>query len=430
MRKNLGYLSAFYLVQGLPFGFQAKALPMYLRTSGVSLTHIGFAQALAMPWMLKALWAPVVDRYGSPTFGRRRSWIAPMQAAIALSCLAAALVPPDSGLVALLVLVLLMNLFAATMDIAVDGLAVDVLSEEHLGYGNIAQVVGYKLGMLAGGGLLVWMAEETGVGWRGLFTSMAAVVALVLLATLRFREPPPTSGPERQTVGEVLRALGRAMKVPGAGWLLLFIGTYKLGESMADSMFTPFLVDAGFEETQIALWQGVYSMVFSIAGSFAGGVLASRTSLFGAVALTATLRAVSVGGEWWLSVVTPTAGSVIAVTCTESFCGGALTTAMFAFMMSRVDRRIGGTHYTVLATVEVLGKTPAAWLSGVFADRWGFPAVFGAATVLSVAFLGLLLPLQKARVRSHEQTVDAAGREPEPEGGVEGQHQPEDDVAP
>ena len=69
--------------------------------------------------------------------------------------------------------------------------------------------------------------------------------------------------------------------------------------------------------------------------------------------LRSRLRAVPVAGEWWLSTVTPTEGKVIAVTSAEHFFGGALTTAMFAFMMSRVDRQIGATHYTVLAAIEV-----------------------------------------------------------------------------
>lgn len=102
-------------------------------------------------------------------------------------------------------------------------------------------------------------------------------------------------------------------------------------------------------------------------------------------------------GEWWLSVVDATPHRVLAVTCAEHFFGGALTTAMFAFMMSRVDRRIGATHYTLLATVEVWGKLPAAWASGVIAQASSYPVLFALATVLSVAFLALLVPLSRSR---------------------------------
>lgn len=398
--RKLAILGCLYLVQGLPFGFQSSALQLYLIDRGVSLTGVGFASALALPWMLKILFAPFVESYYSKRWGRRRSWILPMQTGLASTCLAAAFVPADDALFVLLGLVFLMNLFAATMDIAVDGLAIDLLEERELGYGNIAQVVGYKIGMLTGGGLLVWASAY--VGWAGLFTAMAAVVASVLLIMFFVREPgrpirgtsdaddPPTS------MGELLRLLLDAMKVPSMAWMLVFVATYKLGESMADSMFKPFLYTTGFDKEAIALWVVTWGMGFSIAGSFFGGLLASRTTIMRAVAITAVLRAVSVGGEWWLSTHVPTQGEVIVVTAAEQLCGGALTTAMFALMMSRVDPRIGATHYTLLATVEVAGKAPGPLLSGLVADTWGLPTMFAAATILSVAFLALLWPMARA----------------------------------
>src|SRR5688500_8104916 len=156
LARRLAILWVLYFVQGLPFGFQATALPVYLREAGVSLVGIGLVTALALPWSLKLFWAPLVDRFGSRRLGRRRSWILPLQLGLAASCAAAAAVRPTDGLTPLLLLVLAMNLFAATLDIAVDGLAVDVLALPELGQGNVAQVVGYKMGMLTGGGLLVW----------------------------------------------------------------------------------------------------------------------------------------------------------------------------------------------------------------------------------------------------------------------------------
>lgn len=402
--RKLGVLWTLYFIQGLPYGFQATALPVYLRDAGMSLTGIGLATALALPWMLKVFWAPLVDRYGSARFGRRRSWILPLQVLLAASCAAAAFVTPDQRLTEVLLLVLLMNLFAATLDIAVDGLAVDLLELPELGHGNIAQVVGYKAGMLTGGGLLVWASGR--IGWDGLFFAMAGLVAASLLVTLGYRERhhadphQPGSPLVHPRLGEVMALLTRSLRSRSALWLLLFIGTYKLGESMADTMFKPFLVDAGFGREQIGLWVGTWGMLFSIVGSFAGGILASRIPLLQAVAVTAALRALPVAGEWWLSVVEPTRERVLAVTCAEHLFGGALTTALFAYMMSRVDRRIGATHYTLLAAVEVWGKLPAAWASGAIAQATSYPVLFALATVLSVAFLGLLVPLFRARPAS------------------------------
>jgi hypothetical protein len=173
-------------------------------------------------------------------------------------------------------------------------------------------------------------------------------------------------------------------------------------------MFKPFLVDHGFAREQIGLWVGTWGMLFSIAGSVAGGLLAGRVPLLRAVAITAALRALPVGAEWWLSLVRVTPLRVVSVTCVEHFFAGALTTAMFAYMMSRVDRRIGATHYTLLATVEVWGKLPAAALSGVVAQATGYAALFGISTVLSAAFLWLLLPIARQKQAAAEPLAGPA----------------------
>jgi MFS family permease len=409
--RKLAILSSLYLVQGLPFGFQSSALQLYLLDEGVSLTGIGFASALALPWMLKILVAPFVDRYYAARWGRRRSWILPMQAGLASTCLAAAMVPPGDGLVVLLALVFAMNAFAATMDIAVDGLAIDLLDSKELGYGNIAQVVGYKLGMLIGGGVLVWASAS--VGWGPCFAGMGALVLLVSALTLAMREPVAVRGTGEaeedvpETLGGLVEILVKAVRVPSMAWLLLFVATYKLGESMADSMFKPYLYGAGLSKEDIGLWVVSAGMAFSIAGSFAGGILASRTNLLRAVAITAILRALAVGGEWWLSTHVPTLTEVVVVTAAEQVFGGALTTAMFALMMSRVDARIGATHYTLLATVEVAGKAPGPFFSGLIADTFGLPATFALATGLSVLFLGLLWPVARATARAREPATSA-----------------------
>jgi PAT family beta-lactamase induction signal transducer AmpG len=390
-------LSALYFVQGLPFGFQATALPVLLREGGASLTVVGFAGALALPWLLKPLWAPLVDRYHWPSLGRRRSWLLPMQALLALAAVAAGLW--GDRLVVLMAIVLVMNLFAATLDIAVDGLAIDVLSRRDLGVGNTAQVVGYKLGMLTGGGLLMWATAL--IGQRHSMFIMAALICVVLFASWRFREPmhsDPTSGPAIASVSQVLASLLRALRASGGGWLLLVVASYKLGESMSDAMFKPFVLDAGFSKAQIGLWLGTWGMLFSITGSAAGGLLATRWSLLPALRLVAVARVVPLAAQWWLATrVEVHADAIIVITCAEHLFGGALTTVMFALMMSRVDKRIGATHYTALAAIEVLGKMPSAWLSGTVAQHAGYAALFALATIISLAFLALLPGLAKER---------------------------------
>lgn len=418
--KKLLVLSALYFAQGLPFGFQATALPAYLRQEGLSLTSIGFLGLLTVPWSLKVLWAPLVDRYELPGLGRRLSWILPMQGLMALCAGLAALLPPSGFLPVLLGLVLLMNFCAATQDIAVDGLAVELLSGAELGPGNAAQVVGYKLGMLTGGGLLVWASGQ--LGWQGLFVGMALLLLLVMGVAVWGVERPASvsesgaeaevarspsapaslaSGPapqetsQRLALDAVWMRLKAALVVPGTGWLLLFIGTYKLGESMVDVMFKPFLVDAGYTPAQLGLWMGTYGMGASLLGSMLGGWASLRLGRWEAVAVASVLRVGPLALQWWLSLSLPTEQLVILSTLLEHLFGGMLTSAVFAFMMSTVDKEIGGTHYTLLATVEVIGKLPSAWLAGLLAQQLGYSPLFLLGTGLSALFLLVLFPLRR-----------------------------------
>jgi len=373
-----------YLSQGLPFGFQATALPVYLRTQNVSLSHIGFATLLAAPWLFKALWAPLVDRFGSSKIGRRKSWIIPLQILLFISIIFASFCDPQKDLAVLLTAVFFMNLFAATQDIAVDGLAVDLLGPSELGLGNSAQVVGYKTGMLVSGGLLVWMSGF--IGWDGLFLTMSLISLLPLPFILFYRETPQPHNHKKTDLdlSKIIRNLINTFRSSDSVMFILFILSYKFGETMVDVMFKPFLVDSGFTASQIGLWVGTWGMGASICGSLAGGLLASRLSIIRALSITLALRVIPLVSEWWLTIIQPSDFSVISVTVAEHFIGGMLTTVMFAFMMSRVNRQIGATHYTVLASLEVLGKFPGAWGSGLIAESIGYFGLFGLGAVLSL----------------------------------------------
>lgn len=388
-RSHLGLLWLLYFAQGLPFGFQATALPVLLREGRASLTLISLTGLVAAPWVLKPLWAPWVDRSS-----QRKRWLLPTQGLLALSVAGAGLVH-ETNLWGLLAAVLVINLFAATLDIAVDGLAVDVLATEELGVGNAAQVVGYKLGMIVGGGLLLYASSH--VGHREGMFGMAGLILAVLAVTWRFDEPPRAAR-ARQPVsyGGAMKRLWATFRAPQTRWVAIAAISYKAGEAMADTMFKPFVVDAGFTRDQIGLWIGTWGMAFSLVGSLSGGWLASRWPIMRALAVCAVLRVLPLVGQIWLATsASVDADALIAITCAEHLLGGALTTTMFAMMMSAVDREIGATHFTALAALEVIGKGACGMASGPITEQLGYVTTFSVAVFLSIAFL-LVLPRLRA----------------------------------
>lgn len=405
--KNLSVLAMLYFVQGLPFGFQSKGLKLALTALGLSMTTITLASALSLPWSLKPLIAPFVDRHGSPTFGRRKSWIVPLQGALGLTCIAAAFCPPDARLFALLVCVLFMNVFAATQDVPVDGLAVDLLGERDLGVGNAVQVSGYKVGMIIGGSVLV--SQLPTLGWKGMFFVMAGLCFAVMIATIFVHEPVSSHAAEHAGASMSWKELGqRAKKIvdsSSARWLLVFVATYKAGEALADQVFEPWLVRVAGYEMHVAAGFAGWGMAGSLLGSAVGAVIATRYRLLTAVGIAAAVRSLPIFGMWAMvaGLYAPSPRDIIVLTTFEHFFAGMLTTAMFAYMMSRVDKRIGATHFTLLAAVELVGKAVPGLAAGALVDSLGWSPVFLIAAIFSLVFVGLVPVLNATSASASQQ---------------------------
>lgn len=400
---KLGLLSLLYFVQGLPFGFQSKGLKLLLADDkSVPMTAVTLLGLLSLPWSFKPLWAPLVDRYGSARFGRRKSWIVPLMLLLALSLAAAGFTPYPEYLVPLLGVVLLMNVFASMQDVPVDGLAVDLLSEHELGAGNAAQVSAYKIGMAVGGSIFIGLLLPR-LGWKPAFLGLAAIAVIATLAMLRVNEGgrANTEAPaERPTFREIARRSWQLVAKPGGVWLVLFVATYKMGEALSDSVFEPYLQRVLLFSKEDVAGFALVGQLGSLAGSIAGGVVAARTSLLKAVGVTSAIRALSLIAMWALAagLLPPTPNVITAITGLEHFFAGLVTTCMFAFMMSKVDRSVAATHFTLLAAIEVAGKSPTGLASGALVEWLGWAPVFLIGALLSWAFLGLLLPMRERPV--------------------------------
>lgn len=243
--KNVVFLTFLYFIQGLPYGLQARFLPVYFRSHGMSLTDISMFKLLLTPWMLKALWAPFVDKYGT-----KKSWLSWSMVGLVFTCLAGAFTPLKT-IIPLACVLFLFNLLTSTQDIAVDGIAIYILSESELGYGNIAQVVGYKFGSIFGGGVLTWLSDY--LEWSSLLFSLAVVYVISLL-NVAFLVSPTDQGqkdtdkkasPEKEALRRrpqkswFIQHFIEIFQSPGTLWMMGFVLLYKLGEvTCTDKMET------------------------------------------------------------------------------------------------------------------------------------------------------------------------------------------------
>ncbi|NKY34192.1 MFS transporter [Nocardia speluncae] len=375
---TLVLLAGLYFAQGLPYGFFTQALPVVLRESGFSLIEISATGVLFAPWALKFLWAPYVDRYGT-----RRKWLLSLQLTSSAIVFGLACLDLSSSLRWLLIGIAVVNAVSATQDIATDGLAVQLLGPRERGLGNGIQVGAYRIGMIVGGGALLWLFALA--GWRSLFAAMAI---LLLLTTIPVWWLPRSATPPEQKASSsrpatLTTSWWQRLRRPGMLAFILLIGGFKFGDSMGSAMVGPFMSDAGLTLGQIALVKGVLSSAGALAGAALGGWLCFRYGrrhalLIGGITQTASLvlyllASLGIGGF----------GLIVTASLAEHILGGAATVAVFTLMMDASDRDHAGSDYTLLACAVVTVQGVAGFAAGTVGELLGYPALFGSSLVLS-----------------------------------------------
>ncbi|SFF54694.1 Predicted arabinose efflux permease, MFS family [Fontimonas thermophila] len=372
-------LGSLYLAQGLPYGFFTQALPVLLREQGLSLTAIGATSLLFAPWALKFAWASLVDHIGT-----YRQWLLVLQLAAVAVALAIGSFDLTGTLGLLLLVLFVFNLIAATQDIATDGLAVRLLSPVERGLGNGLQVGGYRLGMILGGGLLLWVFAR--YGWTAMCLTMAGLLACTVIPVLGLRTPPahrPGAAPPAWR--QLMAGWWMRLRRPGIPTFIALICVYKFGNSMGSGMVGPYLHDMGMGKEQIALIKGTLGSAATLAGAALGGWLTwrlgRRTALLVAGLLEAGALAVYALTSFGIGGL-----SGVAIACVaEHLLGGMAVVALFTLMMDACAPDHASTDYTLLACALVLGHGAATISGGWLAEHAGYRALFASATVISAA---------------------------------------------
>ena len=389
-------LASLYCAQGLPSGLLAHSLPVLLRQHGVDLALIGLLKLLALPWLLKALWAPWIDRMASRRLGHHRGWILPLQLTVIGILAGLALLGPQwlfgSGMWLLLGLLLLINLAAATQDIATDGLTVRLLPERWRGLGNSLQVGGYKIGMLvSGSGLLLFVDQ---LGWALSLGLVAGLLVLMTLPIARFDErrrlPFQPALAEPAGPGLLLRHYRGLLLQPGMGLWLAVLLAFKLGDALGSPMIKPMLVDQAWSNAALGQLT-LLSSLAGIGGALLGGLLYARLGALRALLLGGLLQAIGIAAMALLVGQGAQIGLVYGVSLFEQTADGLSTVALFAAMMRQCRAEHEGADFTLQASVQLLLAGLVGASSGWLAQQLGFAGLFTWAGLLGLLALPLVL---------------------------------------
>jgi PAT family beta-lactamase induction signal transducer AmpG len=384
---------------GLPRLLVYSTLSFWLMEAGLEIESVGLFAATALPYNLKFLWAPLLDRVPLPLvgsrFGLRRGWLLVLQVALLVAIAALAVTEPAARPVGCAIAAIVVAAVSASQDVVIDAYRVEILEDDEQGAGAAAAVFGYRLGMLVASAGALYLAAWSG-SWPVTYLVMAAFVGVGLAATVACNEPDRPEPPEPlEGLGDHVRdaVIGPLTDfAEKRGWLLilLFVLLYKLGDALAGTMTNPFLVELDFSKTDIANIAKTYGLIASIVGVFLGGALVRRVGIVAALWVAGFVQMASnlmfsyqasVGRD--LSVLTATIGI-------EEFTGGLATAAFVAYLSALCNKRYTATQYALLTAISSLLQTVASTGSGYLAAGLGWWAYFAVTAVAALPGLGLL----------------------------------------
>ncbi len=371
---RLYHLAALSFPGAIPLAVVLTTLPAWLADHQIKASDIGLFSLAGLPWSLKFLWAPLLDRYHLPFGGRRRGWVMVMQVALLFAISAIGFIDPTrTSLVIGIGLVI--AFFSATQDIAMDAYAVEWMSKDQQGPGNSLRTTFYRIGMLAAGGAAIAAADV--LPWRTVFMLIGAAMIFGVVLTATASEPVVESQSPRtftEAIVAPIRAFfGRRQALAIAGFVLL----YKLGDNMALSMTSPlFLQHLGVPKLELGTLQKTLGMGATIVGTLIGGASIGRLGLGRALWLfgfgQATVN-VLFAATAWSQGFRPLMYSAIGL---EAAMAGMGTAGLLTLITRITERRYAATQFALLTSLMGLGRTFAGVPSGYLVEWVGYEPFF------------------------------------------------------
>ncbi|KZL22649.1 MFS transporter [Pseudovibrio sp. WM33] len=406
-RSVIIVLAGLYVAQAIPVYLVAAAMPAIFRAQGISLVSIGSMALLMLPWVVKFLWAPIVDRYSIPALGRRRSWIIPMQLISVGIITYLSTLNVAEQLHILFPLLMVLALSSSTQDIATDGFAVEHLAPKDQPLGNAVQGGSVAAGVLIGGSLSLFLHDLW--GWSFALKTAAGLSFLTLLPLLFFKENPRKdkgvdgeSKPRPSIIGFVKRN--------NTLMLLFFALLFRLPEGLVKGVEQAFLVDFGFSLSQIGMVSGGAAACVGLGGSAIAVVLIKRAGLMQFLWFIGTLRTLCFLGYASVALLDYRGVAVlVGLSAANTFIRYMEIVGLYSAFMRVSSLKQAGTDFTILSCANLFVYMLGSVVAGFIAQHSGYGILFSLATICSVA--GILASMhffKKASIGKGQQTAEDA----------------------
>ncbi|MFI3135929.1 MAG: AmpG family muropeptide MFS transporter [Methylococcaceae bacterium] len=376
---------------GLPLYILISLVPAWLRSEGIDLKSIGLFALIQLPFTWKFLWSPFFDRYRLP-MGRRRGWLVISQLALLLVIPVFGVLHPALDLWAIAALACTVAFFSASQDIVLDAYRRELLRDDELGLGNAIHVNAYKIAGLVPGALSLILADY--LPWNSVFFITALFMLPGLAMTLLVREPELKAGTPKTLKAAVVEPFREFIGRSGwrsAVWILAFIFFYKLGDSMATALATPFYLDLGFSKTEIGLIAKNAGLWPSVIGGLLGGLWMVRLGVNRALWLFGVVQMVAILGFAWLSVVGHSLPWLALVIGVEALGVGLGTAAFVAFIAQATHPLYTATQFALFTSLAAVPRTFANAATGYLVEWFGWTHFFLFCFIIAIPGMLLLL---------------------------------------
>jgi len=377
---------------GLPLYILFQLVPAWLRVEGVGLAEIGFFALVQIPYAWKFLWAPVIDRFTLSRLGHRRSWMLLTQVALLVSISALGFLKPEISIWTIAYLSAAIAFFSASQDIVLDAYRRELLPDVELGLGNTIHVQAYRLSGLVPGALALILADH--MAWHSVFIIVALFMCVGIGMTLFIDEAIKDPSPPRTMRDAIIEPFKEFVERKGlnaALIILAFLFCYKLGDSMATALQSPFYIDVGFSLTQIGTIAKFASLISAIFGGLVGGVIMIRLGINRALWLFGIVQIVSILGFVVLNEVGANPWVLGAAVSLEYLGVGLGTAAFVAFIARSTNPMFAATQFALLTAVASVPRIFASSVTGVIVEQVGWTNFFLLCTLLAIPGMLLLV---------------------------------------
>jgi PAT family beta-lactamase induction signal transducer AmpG len=373
---------------GFPNQITESALQAWMKDLGQSNTSIGLLSYVAIPYLLKFLWAPLLDRYPFPLLGRRRGWVLVFQLLLAGSIAVFALQNPATSMSAVALTAFIVVVFSASQDIVVDAYRTDVSLPQERGLAAAANNLGYRLCAWLAFAAALTIADA--VGWKAAFLVLAAVMLCFTLATWFAPEPEYTVAPPGSLQESVIASLRELLGSGGAWGMLLLIVSFKVGNALALKLYTPFLMDVGFTKTEIGLVAKAVFTSSAVAGGVIGALWMVRLGLLRSMLLFGVLQTVAILSFYVLAANGKSFPLMITATAMDNFAASMGNIAEVAMIMAMCSARFSAFQYAFLSVIALLPRYLLGYPAGWLADHGGWTQYYAVTFLLGLPGIAMV----------------------------------------